>query len=142
MGRSVDIDVAFASPVNAADVIAWLRGSGLSPVVEGVISYHLTDEFDWTSEPAANVADIAKRIAVHSAEGDTVGIAMVWPDTEFGVSLLCAGDGMQVSFLLSATKKLVVGSSTFVDFGWYLNRLVPALEPHGLLSVVCHDTYP
>jgi len=142
MGRSVDIDVAFASPVNAAEVISWLRDAGLSPVIDDEVSFHLTDDFDWTSQPVANLAEVAKSIATHSAEGDTVGIAMVWPDNGFGASLLFAGDHRNVSFILSAEKKLVEGSRTFVDFGWYLSRLVPVLEPRGLESVVCHDTHP
>ena len=140
VSRSVDIDFHFGSQLALDNVVQAFGAAGAIPVTHGLVTYHSDSMYDWTDAPADELETILTLLARQSMQGEPVGIEVNWPGVVGGNVGLLQGRRV-VTFILSADCRRLVDSAPFADMGWYLNTLVPALVPLGLVGVVTTDGY-
>ncbi|MFE1596747.1 hypothetical protein [Nocardia sp. NPDC058705] len=141
MGRMVDIDFHFGQPIAAGDLLQSLLNSGVSLIEDGAITFHLTDDFDWETRPAADVDEVLGYLAVQAEAGETVGVEVHFEGSSLGGTLLVPAESTVVYFILSADR-MMIDNFDFTDFSWYLARVIPPFSEHGMTGFECHDFYP
>jgi len=142
MSRTADIDFTFSGPVDVTGFLNLLAGGGVSFSRAGHVSYLLDEDgmFDWSQAADAALDGIILEMGdVRRIQG-TVGISMIFSESIQGGDLLFQPGRSVVSFLISINRKNLSGSSKFCDLGWYLDRLVPLLEPLGLIEIEARDS--
>ncbi|MEU1518524.1 hypothetical protein ABZ490_41355 [Streptomyces sp. NPDC005811] len=142
MSRTVDIDFTFGEAISVLDALDALLGSGLRMPSDTEVLYLLDEDgmFEWQKAPASDVDDVISRLADKQWEDRVVGMTLLLPDGPHGGDLLFHPGRTSVSFVVAVHPRLLSGSSRFCDLGWYLERLVPALEPLGLAEIEARDT--
>ncbi|MGW4840067.1 hypothetical protein [Streptomyces globisporus] len=109
--------------------------------IEGAVS-HLVDldgMFDWSKSPAANLESVVSELDRAEWSDRTVGISLLFPKSVHGGDLLFHQGRTSISLVIEINRKTLPGSQ-FCDFGWYLNRIIPILEPMGLVGVEAQDS--
>jgi hypothetical protein len=74
---------------------------------------------------------VLKTIKELEQEGKTIGLVMMWRDTEIGCTLLRLKKG-EVSFALNVNRKRSSTMHRWTDVTWYIDLLVPILTSHGI----------
>ncbi|MEH0446082.1 MULTISPECIES: hypothetical protein [unclassified Streptomyces] len=141
MSRTVDIDFTFGEAISVSEVLHALLGAGLRMPSDTEVPY-LVDEdgmFEWQKAAASDVDDVISRLADKRWEDRAVGMTLLLPDGPHGGDLLFHPGRTSVSFVVAVHPRYLPDSSRFCDLGWYLARLVPALEPLGLAEIEARD---
>ncbi|MDX5563230.1 hypothetical protein PYK79_07845 [Streptomyces sp. ID05-04B] len=141
MSRTVDIDFTFGEAISVSEVLYALLGTGLRMPSDTEVPY-LVDEdgmFEWQKAAASDVDDVISRLADKRWEDRAVGMTLLLPDGPHGGDLLFHPGQTSVSFVVAVHPRHLPDSSRFCDLGWYLARLVPALEPLGLAEIEARD---
>ncbi len=142
MSRSADIDFQFVAPVVVSGLVNELIAAGCSLSCRGQVSYVLDENqmFDWVQVEDRRIADVLAQADAVPADLGTVGFTiLVDVPSEVGGDLLFRRGRSEVSLVVSVNRRKLGHSSKFTDLGWYLNRLVPVLEPLGLVGVQASD---
>ncbi|WP_406283215.1 hypothetical protein [Embleya sp. NBC_00896] len=141
MGRTADIDFKFESSVDIGDVLSGLRGHGVSFTMDGGVSYVVDEDglFDWIKVEQERMPEVLRRFAQADAGTTTIGISALLDEFPRGGDLLFLPGRRTISFLIEINRKNLSAESSFCDLGWYIHRLVPALEPFGLNQINTSD---
>ncbi|WP_436787583.1 hypothetical protein [Yinghuangia sp. YIM S10712] len=141
MSRSASIDFGFAAPVDVAAVIHGLAVHGMSFEADGVVSYLIDHDrmFDWQRVDASVYSEVVRQLTAERIGTALLGITVYLDDMPRGGDLLFFPDRSALSFNIEVNRKPMEGGSRFCDFGWYLQRLVPVMEPLGLISLKADD---
>ena len=142
MSRTVDIDFAFRGPISVSEALRALLDAGLRVPSDAEVSY-LVDEdgmFEWQKAAVSEMEDVITRLEDKRWEDRVVGMTLLLPDGPHGGDLLFHPGRTSVSFVVAVHPRFLPGSSRFCDLGWYLERLIPVLEPLGLSEVEARDT--
>jgi hypothetical protein len=142
MSRTSGIDFKFDKPIIVRSVVEALLDAGAQINDDGWLSFLLDNSvlFEWHRQPYGQLADILKRIG-QATEPVTVGFVLFLDDHSAGGDMLFSADREMIIFSASINKRKIEGSETFADLGWYINKLVPILEPFGLCEITAKD-YP
>ncbi|MFE0510838.1 hypothetical protein [Streptomyces sp. NPDC058964] len=141
MSRSIDIDFTFGESFDVAAVIRRLMGAEMRASFDGEVSY-LVDEdgmFDWRKGRDSELASFISVVSAERWKERTVGITLYFPDSDSGGDFLFHPGRETVSCVIGINPKVLPGSR-FCDFGWYLDKLIPLLEPMGLVRVEATDS--
>ncbi|MEV6825989.1 hypothetical protein [Amycolatopsis sp. NPDC051102] len=141
LSRSADIDFRFAAPVVVSGLLNELAAAGCSLSYRGEVGYVFDEDqmFDWARAEDSRVADLLAR-ADALPDSMTVGFTiLVDVPSEAGGDLLFQPGRAEVSLMASVNRRKIARSAVFTDLGWYLNRLVPVLEPLGLVEIEAKD---
>ncbi|MFG3116775.1 hypothetical protein ACGF4C_20545 [Streptomyces sp. NPDC048197] len=136
----MDIDFTFAAPLDPRTAVNGLLEAGVSVNYEGLLSYVLDRDgmFDWKRVDISRLADVLDWASSCEFGGATFGISIIF-DGDRGGDLLFLPERKELSFLVTINRKTLTPLSKFCDFGWYLRRLVPVLEPMGLAEIELRD---
>ncbi|MFF5985468.1 hypothetical protein ACFY78_42270 [Streptomyces olindensis] len=142
MSRSVDIDFTFNESIDAPTFVRALLGGGLRVSTYGKVTYLIDEDgmFDWEKAPMSQLDKILSRMREGSMAGRTVGITVLFSEGEHGGDFLIHPERTSASFVIGINPKPLAGSKKFCDLGWYLNQLVPLLEPLGLSEIEARDS--
>ncbi|MFI5758368.1 hypothetical protein [Streptomyces sp. NPDC051569] len=115
---------------------------GVSFSRAGHVSYLLDDDgmFDWIQDADDDLSRIILEMGDTRWSRGIVGISLMFSGSAQGGDLLFQPGRSVISFLISINRKNLSKSSKFCDLGWYLDRLVPALEPLGLVEIEARDS--
>ncbi|MFB7336046.1 hypothetical protein ACFC00_31165 [Streptomyces adustus] len=142
MSRTVDIDFTFGEPISVAEALRALLSAGLrTPPGDQVL--YLVDEggmFDWQKAAISELDEVVSRVADKRWEDRVVGLTLLLSDEPHGGDFLFHPGRTSVSFVAAVHPRLLPQSSRFCDLGWYLERLIPVLEPLGLSGIETRDT--
>lgn len=138
MSRTVDVDLTFRPSTRLDVILSCLAEGGWSSVREGKINY-MTGDFDWHYAEEGSDAQVLSAMNETLRAGNVAGISM-WTDEGHGANVLIFPGCERVSFSLDLNRRVLAGSSTFADLGWYLQRIVPPLEGAGLSGLTARDT--
>ncbi|MFF4044339.1 hypothetical protein [Streptomyces sp. NPDC001816] len=141
MTRSADIDFDFSRAVSVSEILHSLSIEGVSLHENNRISYVLDrdESFDWVQAHSSDINRIISAADESDPEGTTFVISISFSGTRVGGEILFHKGRRAVSFMASVNRRYISGTSVFCDFGWYLERLVPALEPFGLSEITARD---
>ncbi|MEH0590051.1 hypothetical protein QA942_40995 [Streptomyces sp. B21-106] len=141
VSRTVDIDFTFGEAISVSEVLHALLGAGLRMPSDTEVPY-LVDEGRHVRVAEGGRFRRGRR---HLPAGDkrwedrAVGMTLLLPDGPHGGDLLFHPGRTSVSFVVAVHPRYLPDSSRFCDLGWYLARLVPALEPLGLAEIEARD---
>jgi hypothetical protein len=138
VGRTVDIDLTFQSPVRTSDLFHHLLDSGWVAVKDGHISYMVAD-FEWKKAKQQEFESVMGELDNDLAAGEVVGVSVFWRDSAFGGNLLIHENRESISFVPELNRRPLAGAPEFTDLGWYVERLVPALSRIGLVGIAIRD---
>lgn len=103
----------------------------------------MVDDYEWKSAGESSLPMVVEEMKRTVASGEAAGVRLWWPGEETGGNLLFMADGKFVSFLpVHQPKCISEAFPKFIDNGWYVARLVPALAPLGLSGIRTRDEYP
>lgn len=142
LSRSVDIDFQFATPMVVSGLLNELVTAGCSLSYRGQVSYVFDENqmFDWLRVEDSRVGDLLVQADALPPNLVTVGFTILLDvPSEVGGDLLFQPGRSEVSFVASINRRKLTRSSKFTDLGWYLNRLIPVLEPLGLAGIQARD---
>ncbi len=88
------------------------------------------DDFNWQSE-AISKEKLFAILNEKEKRKETIGISIVWEDTECGGELLI-DRGLSVIFSLTINRK-VLTKSEITDFNWYIERIGPCLQKENII---------
>lgn len=140
MGRSVDIELNFESPISVDDILGELSNEGWGATSGGEIKY-MSGDHDWNWANPENYGKVREEIRKTLEGGNSSAISLWGPE----------GHGINVLFF-PGMEKLIVGpdlnrrplrdAPELTDLGWYLSRLLPSFAKFGLNAVAARDEYP
>ncbi|MEV6057627.1 hypothetical protein [Streptomyces sp. NPDC052107] len=141
MSRSVDFDFTFRRSVGVVEVIRILLESGMRASNDDDVSYLIDEEgmFDWKKSASSGLDEIISAIGDKRLVDHTVGITLYFPDSISGGDFLFHPGREVVSCVIGVNPRRLEGS-IFCDIGWYATKMIPWLEPLGLLEVETRDT--
>jgi hypothetical protein len=141
MTRSADIDFEFSRVVSISETLNSLFDRGASPHGGSGISYVLDENgsFDWIQAESSDIDRIISTAESSDPSSSTFIISIFFNGTQVGGEILFHKERRAISFMATVNRRHISDSSVFCDFGWYLERLVPALEPLGLSEVTARD---
>ncbi|MFI8888238.1 hypothetical protein [Streptomyces sp. NPDC053813] len=141
MTRSVDIDFEFNESINVSKVLGRLIEAGLDPLYQGEVAYLIDDDglFEWRRGEGTVLSDVVRKIDESRWRDRTVGMTLVFPDADSGGDFLFHPGRTSVSFVVAINPRPLFPSSHFCDIGWYMAKLVPLLEPLGLMGIEARD---
>jgi hypothetical protein len=119
-------------------LLAAFRAVGATPGTKEAIAYFSDSMYDWRQASTESLPLVLDLLESQSNSGEPVGIEINWPDAVGGNLVLHSGRESAVLLLSSGSRKVASGSQ-FVDLGWYIRSLVPALEPIGLFAIFARD---
>jgi hypothetical protein len=141
VGRVASIDFGFALPVRPAAVLAAMRSNGFALSWNGTVSYIIDDDgmFDWQEASEDLLGEVITEMDEASPRGATLVMVVMLDGFPHGGDVLFSSGGLTVSFCITINNRRLPGGSKFCDTGWYLQRLVPVLEPLGLNTIEISD---
>ncbi|WP_371794066.1 hypothetical protein [Streptomyces sp. NBC_01718] len=141
MSRSVDFDFTFKTPIDVPEVLHLMRENGVVFCVDGEFTYVLdeTGMFDWQSGREGELEEVILEMGRARWCDGTVGISFLFSGSTRGGDLLFHPGRESVSFVVTVNRKLLPGSE-LCDVGWYMGRIIPILEPAGLVEVEYRDS--
>lgn len=95
--------------------------------------------FEWLKAPAADLKSVVSELNRAEWVDRTVGITLLFPGSVRGGDLLFHPGRVKVSLVIEVNRRNLP-ESQFCDFGWYLNQIIPILEPMGLVGVEAQDS--
>jgi hypothetical protein len=81
-------------------------------------------DFLWHAEPEERQQEVLKELDEKAANGETLGVALTWRDSDSGGEVLIRADALELSPKIN--RSLLVSAVT--DVGWYVERLAPAFS--------------
>ncbi|NEC92387.1 hypothetical protein [Streptomyces sp. SID12501] len=141
MSRTADVDLVFERAVTASAVVSALTEAGWSLEEPLGLSYMVNDDgmFDWQATSVDQADEILSRLDAPENRAFEVAICVYHPGAGTGGQLLFLPDRSQCCFLPTIYRRSLPGAPRLTDIAWYLNALVPALLPAGLLSYEARD---
>jgi hypothetical protein len=142
LSRSVDLDFEFAAPIEMSGLLNDLVAAGCSLSYRGQVSYVFDENkmFDWVRVDDSRIGDLLDQADALPSNRTAVGFAILLDvQSEIGGDLLFHPERSEMSFIASINRRILSGSSKFTDLGWYLGRLIPILEPLGLVGIQARD---
>jgi len=115
---------------------------GCSLSYRGQVSYVFDENqmFDWVRTEDVRIGDLLAQADRRPPDLVTVGFTiLVDVLSEVGGDLLFWPGRSEMSFIASINRRKLAYPSKFTDLGWYLNRLIPVLEPLGLVEIPARD---
>lgn len=142
MTRSVDIDFTFTGPIDVSVTLRTLLVAGMRPSGAGEVAYVIDKDgmFDWQRSAASQLDEVISKMAESRWTDRVVGITLLFPEVDCGGDFLFHPDRTSLSCVIGVNPKYLPGSSRFCDIGWYLERLVPLLDPLGLSEIETRDS--
>lgn len=142
MARSVDIDFTFKRSVDVSAVIRLLLASRTLEPRAGELPYLIDEDgmFDWRMEDPSRIDEVASKVGEPRWRDRTVGITLSFPNSSTGGDFLFHPGREVLSCVIGINPRLMVNSAVFCDIGWYLAKLVPVLEPLGLVELETRDS--
>lgn len=138
MSRTAEIEFSFARPVGVRQILAAFNEVQATPTARGDFTYFSDGMYDWLQTSADSFSSVVDLLERQSTAGEPVGIEVNWPDV-IGGNLVLGSGRESATLLLSSGSRRVSSGSAFVDLGWYMRLLVPALEPIGLFAISARD---
>ncbi|MEU5205008.1 hypothetical protein AB0H44_19190 [Streptomyces pseudogriseolus] len=143
MTRTIGIDFSFTHPVDVSDTVHTLIKGGMTPLCDGALLYLIDEDglFNWQKTSPSTLAEVLTEMGNRRWADRTVGMLLLFPGAErdFGGDLLFHPGRTCLSYAITINAKRLP-NSIFCDMGWYLQRLVPSLEPLGLSEVETQDS--
>lgn len=141
LSRAADIDFTFHSPIEISSTLHNLSRAGITFLNDGKVKYVIDENmmFDWTEADETNLERVISAASESDPQTTTFVISIFFSGYGTGGELLFHLGRKEVSFMATIHRRHLSESSEFCDFGWYLERLVPALEPMGLSEVAARD---
>ncbi|WP_437285852.1 hypothetical protein [Sorangium sp. So ce406] len=135
MGRSVSIDLRIPGlRSNVYRVLCALLEAGWSYDDDGHISYLPVGDrgdFDWQWADLDRWPDVLAAIKVKEERGELVGVSLIHEETGAGGEFLLDAREELLMICLTINTRDIQTVPRFVDFTWYLERLVPAISRAG-----------
>jgi hypothetical protein len=141
LSRSADIDFTFYTPIEISCTLRNLSKSGVTFLNQGKVNYVIDENgmFDWTEAAETELPRVVAAASESDPESTTFVISILFSGFATGGELLFHRGRKELSFMATVHRRHLAGPSEFCDFGWYLERMVPALEPLGLSEVTARD---
>lgn len=142
MGREVLVSFEFANDTPVQRFVESCRKHGWIPNDHGVIKYLADpDLFEWSELPLTEIEHACAQLEEIRAAGSSCAIILTFEDTMIGGSFIFSSRGT-ITFdpLVNSVKR--ADFPEYVDFEWYLKRLLAPLSPLGLTGYVATDIYP
>ncbi|GAA2411021.1 hypothetical protein GCM10010420_44840 [Streptomyces glaucosporus] len=142
MARSADIDFNFGAPVSVSEVLHSFLRHGFLLTHRGLVSYVLDDDgmYDWKKADGSRLEEVIAIGGNSDPERTSFGISLFLGEHGTGGDLLFHRGRKRRSFMIEVNRRTVSRSSRFCDFGWYLERMVPVMEPLGMTELVARDS--
>ena len=139
---SLSLDFSFSEAVSVAEVLRGCAERGFSFSREGRIAFVLDDGelFDWQDADEGSLRELMDAADRAAPEGTVFAITVFLDESGVGGELLFHRGRRDVSFLATVHRRRFSGGSEFSDVGWYVERLVPVMEPLGLSEVEVSDS--
>ncbi|NEA64413.1 hypothetical protein [Streptomyces sp. SID12488] len=141
MSRTADVDLVFARAVTVSTVVSALAEAGWSLEEPLGLSYVVNDDdsFDWQATSVDRADEILSLLDSPENRAFDVAICVYHPEAGTGGQLLFPPGRTRCYFLPTIYRRSLPGAPRLTDIAWYLNALVPALLPAGLLSYEARD---
>ncbi|WP_371658353.1 hypothetical protein [Streptomyces sp. NBC_00280] len=141
MSRTADVELEFARAVTVGAVVNALAEAGWSLEEPLGLSYMVNDNgmFDWQATSADRADEILSLLDAWENRAFDVAICVYHPGVGTGGQLLFPPGRSRCCFLPTIDRRSLPGAPRLTDIAWYLNALVPALLPAGLLSYEARD---
>ena len=135
------MDLVFVSAVTVSAVVSALAEAGWSLEEPLGLSYMVNDDglFDWQATSAERADEVLSLLDAPENHEFDVALCVYHPKAGTGGQLLFPPGRSQCHFLPTIDRRSLPGAPRPTDIGWYLNTLVPALLPVGLLSYEARD---
>ena len=129
MSISASIEIYLSESMSAMTILHQLETYGWTYNDHGGVTFLPVgdhDDYHWQhSDVPKN--DLEEIIRAKESQGEVIGVAMTWKDTNIGGTLLICEKG---TFLMSLdiNRKLIEagGGWSTTDVNWYITRLIPA----------------
>lgn len=141
MSRTSDVDLVFACAVTVRSVVSALAETGWSFEEPLGLSYVVNDDglFDWHEASADRADEVLSLLDAPENHEFDVAICVYHRGVVAGGQLLFPPGRSRCHFIPTIDRRSLPGAPEFTDISWYLNALVPALLPVGLLSYEACD---
>ncbi|MFF2097536.1 hypothetical protein [Streptomyces sp. NPDC058202] len=141
VSRTSDVSLVFAHTVTVSAVVSALAGAGWSLEEPLGLSYVVNhdDKFDWQATSVDRADEILSLLDAPENHVFDVAICVYHPGAETGGQLLFLPGRSRCYFLPTIDRRSLPGAPGLTDIAWYLNALIPALLPVGLLSYKARD---
>ncbi|MFG2783831.1 hypothetical protein ACGFY7_39120 [Streptomyces prunicolor] len=142
MTRSADIDFTFNGSIDVSVTLHALLAAGVRPSGADEVAYVIDEDgmFDWQRSAASGLDEVISRMADTRWTDRVVGVTLLFPEVDCGGDFLFHPGRTSLSCVINVNPKYLPDSSRFCDIGWYLERLVPLLDPLGLSEIETRDS--
>lgn len=84
------------------------------------------DMFDWTTTDM-HKDDFMLLLQKKEKQGEVVGVAIFWQNTDIGGHLLFHSN-QEISFMLDTNIQYIDEETKIPDFNWYVEKIIPTLK--------------
>jgi hypothetical protein len=130
MSISANIEFFFPEKIKPILVIETLISSGWTINDNGHISFLPVgdnDEYNWEWCDINKWETVDAIIDKKEKNGETIGLALTWKDTNIGGNVLFWKSREEFCFSLTSNRKKIGGDNLYTDFSWYLDKLITVL---------------
>lgn len=132
MSVSISIEISLSKQISRMTILHKLEEFGWSYSDQGKVTFLPVgdeDDFDWQHKDIP-IDELLKILAIKDNQGELIGVAMTWKDTNVGGTFLIKQNGTILISPHINRKVLDVESYNKVtDINWYTTKLVPIFGP-------------
>ncbi|WP_435612233.1 hypothetical protein [Streptomyces sp. bgisy159] len=133
MSRYIDIAFEFNKANSVSSIIGALVGGGWRPDDDGRIKFLVEpDLFDWEDMPLDCDCVAIEKMEVARIVNGSCAIILTWENTGIGVSFLISSAGRQLSVDPRVDTVYRRDVDIYVDFEWYISKILPSVSGLGL----------
>ncbi|MFF0191142.1 hypothetical protein [Streptomyces sp. NPDC005244] len=134
------MNLVFARAVTVSAVVSALAEAGWSLEEPLGLSYAVNDDmFDWQATSVDRANEVLSLLDAPENHAFDVAICVYHQGAGTGGQLLFLPGRSRCYFLPTIDRRSLPGAPGLTDIAWYLNALIPALLPVGLLSYEARD---
>lgn len=140
VSRFVDMQFMFDGRRSLAEVVDSLTAGGWRMDDGGHIRYLVDpDMFEWRSSDLRDSVRVVEELESARLINGACAIVLTWKDTGIGGSFLINSFGESVT--VDPTRSVVnrMDAEKFIDFEWYLARVIPCFNSIGLTGCKLAD---
>ncbi|MDF3141829.1 MULTISPECIES: hypothetical protein [unclassified Streptomyces] len=140
MSRYVSIKFEFADRLSIPDLIGSLVQGGWKLDDGGIISYLVeSDMTDWENKGVGADLVVIEEMELARQSHGACAVILTWQATGVGGSFLVLSAGQRLSLDPRVDTVYRRDADGYVDFEWYLARILPAIDALGLTGYTVSD---
>ncbi|MET8291570.1 hypothetical protein ABZV80_41345 [Streptomyces sp. NPDC005132] len=140
MSRYVDITLEFASEIPISELVGSLTREGWRLNDGGHINYLVEpDMTDWDTLPLDAITVVVEEMERARKAQGSCAVILTWRDTGIGGSFLVMRGGKKLTLDPRVDTVYRDDSRDYVEFEWYLKKILPAVSELGLTGYTTAD---